>query len=281
VDEPLDTVDQIRTTVVDLAIKFGPKLFTAILVLIAGALIARWVGKVVLHTLRHVEMEPPVRVLLVRVARVLVFTLFLIMALQNLGIELLPLIAGLGVAGAGIALALQGVLSNAAAGLTIIFTKPFRVGEYISIAGEEGKVETITLFNTTLSHPDLSYVVVPNRKIAGEVLHNYGKLRQLDISVYVTHETNLDAAIGAIREALAANPRVLREPQALVRAGGFVSSGVKIDIKPWVPVTEYVAAGGEITQAVAQIFRSRGIQIPVQLHEVRLIGSSTVHSDAS
>jgi small conductance mechanosensitive channel len=280
VDAPLDTVDQIRTTVVDLAIKFGPRLFTAIVVLIVGGLIARWVGKVVLHTLRHVDMEPPVRVLLVRVARVLVFALFLIMALQNLGVELLPLIAGLGVAGAGIALALQGVLSNAAAGLTIIFTKPFRVGEYISIIGEEGKVESITLFNTTLSHPDLSYVVVPNRKIAGEVLHNYGKLRQLDISVYVTHDTNLDVAIAAIREVLAANPRLLREPQAVVRAGAFVNSGVKIDIRPWVPVTEYIAAGGEVMQSVAEIFRSRGIAIPVQQHEVRLIGSGSGHTEA-
>ena len=109
----------------------------------------------------------------------LVLLLFLLMALQNLGIDLLPLIAGLGIAGAGIALALQGVLGNVAAGLTIIFTRPFRVGEYISIAGEEGLVQSISLFSTTLLHTDLSRVVVPNRKIAGEILHNYGELRQL------------------------------------------------------------------------------------------------------
>jgi small-conductance mechanosensitive channel len=106
----------------------------------------------------------------------LVFLLFLLMALQNLGIELLPLVAGLGIAGAGIALALQGVLGNVAAGLTIIFTRPFRVGEYISIAGVEGEVRAVSLFNTTLTHADLSSVVIPNRKIAGEILHNYGEI---------------------------------------------------------------------------------------------------------
>src|ERR1700692_793990 len=97
-------------------------------------------------------LDPPVRQLLARVARVLVFGLFAILALQNLGVELLPLIAGLGVAGAGVALATQGVLSNMVAGLTIIFTKPYRVGEYLAVVGVEGEVEAITLFNTGLTN---------------------------------------------------------------------------------------------------------------------------------
>src|SRR4029077_20628158 len=121
-------------------------------------------------------------------ARLLVLLLFVIMALQNLGVELLPLIAGLGIAGAGVALAMQGVLSNVAAGLTIIFTKPFRVGEYISIVTEEGRVGTITTFRTTLSHTDRSRIVIPNRKIAGEILHNYGTIRQLDVTVGVAYD---------------------------------------------------------------------------------------------
>ena len=103
------------------------------------------------------ELEPPLHDLLLRIVRVLVVGLFLILALQNLGVELLPLIAGLGIAGAGIALALQGVLGNLAAGLTIIFTRPFRVGEYISIAGVEGQVDSVGLYI------DRSLVVVPNR----------------------------------------------------------------------------------------------------------------------
>ncbi len=114
------------------------------------------------------------------------------MALQNLGVELLPLIAGLGVAGAGIALATQGVLGNVVAGLSIIFSKPFRVGEYIAIAGVEGTVETISLFSTTLAHVDRSRVIVPNRKIVGEILHNYGRIRQLDVSVGVAYDTDIN-----------------------------------------------------------------------------------------
>ena len=168
----LASIDQIKNTILDLALRFGPKLLVAILILAVGFAASRWVSRWCLRGLSHVELEPPVRTLLARVAWILTLSLFVILALENLGVELLPLIAGLGVAGAGIALATQGVLSNVVAGLSIIFTKPFRVGEYISIVGEDGVVTAITLFNTTLTHVDHSRVVIPNRKIVGEILHN-------------------------------------------------------------------------------------------------------------
>lgn len=135
-NDQLETLDHVQRVVIDLAIQFGPKVLVAILILIAGFYVGRWVGRVTDGGLNKFHLEPPVRELLVRMVRILVLALFAIMALQNLGVELLPLIAGLGVAGAGIALAMQGVLSNIVAGLTIIFTKPFRVGEYISIVGD-------------------------------------------------------------------------------------------------------------------------------------------------
>src|SRR5712692_9994091 len=94
----------------------------------------------------------------------------------------------------------QGVLSNLVAGLTIIFTKPFRVGEYVEMVGVQGQVEVIELFTTTLTHPDRSKVVIPNRKIVGEVLHNYGTIRQLDMSVGVAYDTNLPDAIAILRD---------------------------------------------------------------------------------
>ena len=192
---PAETIDQIRTTVIDLALKFGPKVLAALVILAIGYLVGRQVSRWLERALMHLEMEPPVRSLIVRIARVVISLLFVIMAMQNLGVELLPLIAGLGVAGAGIALAMQGLLGNLFAGLSIIFTRPFRVGEYIGIVGEEGTVETITLFQTTLSHPDRSRVVIPNRKIVGEILHNYGKIRQLDVTVGVAYDTELNQAL--------------------------------------------------------------------------------------
>ena len=167
----IDPLAHAKDTLLDLAIRFGPKVLTAILIVTVGAFAAGWVARAA--------------------ARVFVLALFAIMALQNLGVELLPLIAGLGVAGAGIALATQGVLSNMVAGLTIIFTKPYRVGEYVALVGVEGQVEAITLFNTALTHPDRSRIVVPNRKVVGEILHNYGRIRQTEVRVGVAYESDL------------------------------------------------------------------------------------------
>jgi small conductance mechanosensitive channel len=266
--------DQVKNTVLDLAIRFGPKLLVAILILVIGVAVSRWVSRWLLKALARIELEPPVRSLLARVGWVLSFALFLIMALENLGVELLPLIAGLGVAGAGIALATQGVLSNVVAGLSIIFTKPFRVGEYISIVGEEGQVQTITMFSTTLTHADRSRIVIPNRKIVGEILHNFGNLRQLQVSVAVAYDTDLNAAMTVIDEVLRANPRVLQDPVPVVQTALLGDWSVSIVVRPWVHVQDFGPASGEVTRAVLEALRKRGVVMPFPQHEVRLIGSA-------
>jgi small conductance mechanosensitive channel len=270
VNEPIESLLKAPGTLTQLALEFGPRLLSATLVLVVGIFVMRWIAKLAEGGLERFPLEPPVRQLLLRIVRLLVLLLFLLMALQNLGIDLLPLLAGLGIAGAGIALALQGVLGNVAAGLTIIFTRPFRVGEYISISGEEGVVDSISLFSTVLRHADLSLVVVPNRKIAGEILHNYGEIRQLDLRVGVAYATDVDVAVAAIGEVLAANPRVLRDPAPIVQASVLGEFAINVAIRPWVAVKDFTAAPGEINPAVVRALRERGVTIPVPV--VRSIG---------
>jgi len=272
--DSLATVDQVKNTLLDLAIRFGPRLLTALLILFVGVLVSRWVTRWTARGLSHIELEPPVRTLLGRIAWLLCMILFVILALENLGVELLPLIAGLGVAGAGLALATQGVLSNIVAGLSIIFTKPFRVGEYISIVGEEGTVEAISLFNTTLGHLDRSRVVIPNRKITGEILHNFGQVRQLDVSVGVAYDTDLSEALALIEEVLRNNSRILRDPAPVVRTMQLGDWSVIIGVKPWVSVQDYGPATGEVNRAILELFRNRGVNMPVPQREIRLIADN-------
>ena len=269
--EPLQALDQVRVTAIDLAMKFGPKVVVAIAILVAGYLAGKWAGRATLRILNRFQLEPPVRQLLERIVRIFVLALFGIVALQNLGVELLPLIAGLGVAGAGVALAMQGVLSNVAAGLTIIFTRPFRVGDYISINKEEGEVLDISLFNTILGHPDLSRVVIPNRRIVGEILHNFGKIRQLELEVAVAQEVDLPAALAAIDEALRANARVLREPAHLVRVTRLADARITVFVGPWVNVPDYGPAIGEVNRAVLSALHSRNIAIAPPQREVHTL----------
>jgi small conductance mechanosensitive channel len=261
-----------KDTLIDLAIRFGPKLLAAIVILTVGAFVASWVAAAASRGLSRIDLEPPVRQLLTRVTRVLVLGLFVLMALQNLGVELLPLIAGLGVAGAGIALATQGVLSNMVAGLTIIFTKPYRVGEYIAVVGVEGAVDSISLFTTALTHTDRSRIIVPNRKIVGEILQNFGRIRQSDIQVGIAYESDLSAALVAIRDLVRANPRVLSDPTPVIQVARLGESDVQVAIKPWVAVTDYNAVAGELHLSLVEELRRRGISIPYPQREVRLIG---------
>src|SRR5687768_6848355 len=227
-EEQLRFMDQVTSTAIDLSFRFGPKLLVAVLVLIAGVVAGRWAARGAERALARFELEPPVVALIRRVAYVAVFGLFVIMALQNLGVELLPLIAGLGIAGAGVALAMQGVLGNLVAGLTIIFSRPFGVGDYIAIVKEEGEVLEIQLFSTTLGHADLSRVVIPNRKIVGEILHNYGRVRQLALEVGISYDADVHKALGAVERILGANPRVLRDPAPVVGVSRLADSSVPI-----------------------------------------------------
>lgn len=267
----LQTLQHAKEKIIDLGIQFGPRLLAALLVMVVGFFAARWVAGFFQRWIGKLELEPPVRLLLVRVVRVVVMAMFAILAVQQLGFELMPLIAGLGVAGAGIAFAMQGVLGNLFAGLTIIFTKPFRVGEYVSMIGVEGRVETIELFSTKLSHPDLSTVVVPNRKIVGEILHNYGQIRQLNVVVGVAYSTDLNAALAAVTDVLNSNERVLKDPAPVVRVSVLANSSINIAVKPWVNVPDYGPAGGEVNKAIVEEFRGRGLSIPFPQREVRLL----------
>ena len=266
-----DNLGQVKGTLIDLSLRFGPKLLAAIAVIAVGVFVAGWVARTTARGLHRWDLEPPVRQLLTRVARALVLGLFAIMALQNLGVELLPLIAGIGVAGAGIALATQGVLSNIVAGLTIIFTKPYRVGEYIAVVGVEGEVETITLFSTTLRHADRSRIVVPNRKVVGEILQNFGRIRQCDIEVGIGYESDFSAALSAIRELVQANARVLADPKPVIQVVNLADSAVLIAVKPWVAVPDYGPVTGELNMSLIEELRGRGFNIPYPQREVRLL----------
>src|SRR6185503_3218605 len=136
---------QWKDKVINYVIDNRPKLLGAALIIMGGALAAGWIGKLLATWLSKKELEPPVRMLIVRIIKLLVLGFALMIALGTMGFNIMALVTGLGVAGVGVGLATQGVLSNLVAGLTIIFTKPFRVGEYVEMVGVQGQVEVIEL----------------------------------------------------------------------------------------------------------------------------------------
>ena len=215
-----------------------------------SVVVGRWLGGLVDQRLRGRAMEPPMRVLLVRVLRAVVMLFAALVALDKLGFQVAPLVAGIGVAGIGVGFALQGVLSNVIAGLTIIFTKPFRVGEYVEM-------------------------VIPNRKIVGEILHNYGTTRQLHLLLTVPHGADLTAALTAATDVVTRNERVLKNPAPAVGIVQVTDTGIRIGVNPWVRVVDVGAVEGELNRALVEHFRGRGVGLGLGPSDVRLVNGTT------
>jgi small conductance mechanosensitive channel len=253
-------------------IEHGMQILTGLGILAAGLFCARWVGNAALPWLEKHKLEPPVSRLITKLVKLLVFAVFALMALGQMGVQITPLLAGIGVAGVGISLAMQSVLGNLIAGLNIIFTKPFTVGEYIELLGVYGQVTDISLFSTTLRHADNSRVVVPNRKIVGEILHNYGTMRQMNLSVGVAYRADIKFAVDTIRAILDQNPRVLQNPAPVVGVSSLADSSVVISVLPWVAVPDFFVAQTEVNQAILEQFAQKGIGIPFPQREVRILG---------
>src|ERR1700730_3070418 len=151
----------VKELTLDLLVRYGFQVLGALAILAVGFIAAKWLGGMADQRFQKQHMEPPMRHLFVRIIVIMAG----VVALDKFGFSIAPLVAGIGVAGVGVGFAMQGVLGNLMAGLTIIFTKPFRVGEYIEINNVRGEVTKIELSTTTLVQIDHSHVIVPNRKI--------------------------------------------------------------------------------------------------------------------
>jgi len=206
-------------------------------VLAAGAIVARWVGHLVDQRLQK-QMEPPMRLLIVRALKIVVMLFAVVVALDKFGFQIAPLVAGIGVAGLGV-----------------------------------GDVSKIELFSTTLLHPDRSRVVIPNRRIVGEILHNYGSMRQRDLAVAVPHDADLTKVLAAIGDVVSRNARVLKDPAPAIGIAQVTESSIKIAIQPWVRIVDVGAAEAEIYGALLQEFRARHIELGLARQEVRLVNA--------
>lgn len=262
---------QLKDRIVDFFVTYGFQIVGALIILTVGFFVAREAARLADRLLNKVDVDAPIRSLLVRVVRLIVMAFVFVLVLDKFGVPMAPMVAGIGVVGVGIGLALQGVLSNAAAGLVLIFSRPFRVGEYIEIIGEEGEVKAITLFTTILTHPDRSKIVIPNRKIVGEILHDFGAIRQLDLTVAVAYDTDLKKVRTVLRETLDQHPMALKDPAPVIGIRSLEDFDITVSVKPWVAVNDFVPAAAQIYERIIEAFRAHDIHIPFPQREVRLL----------
>jgi small conductance mechanosensitive channel len=262
------TSPELTDKVIFYFVDHGMQILTAIVLMGIGVVIARSTGNLIQRWLKSKSYDEPVSNLIVKVVKLLIMGFIGIMALGQMGVQITPLIAGIGVAGIGVSLAMQGLLGNLVAGLTIIFSKPFTIGEYIELLGAYGQVTDIALFSTTLLHTDNSRVIVPNRKIVGEILHNYGNIRQLDLTVGIGYSVDLTVALSIVGDILQQNACVLKDPAPVVGINALNESSISLAIKPWVKIEDFIPAQAAIYQAVIEIFRDKKIEIAVPRRDI-------------
>jgi small conductance mechanosensitive channel len=263
----------ILNLITDLLVHYSFQVLAALAILAAGFLCAHWAGRFIERSLRRTQIEAHLQRLLVRAGKALVLAFTVILALDKFGVQVTALVAGISVAGIAGGFALQGVLGNLAAGVSIMFSRYFRIGDYIEIGTVKGQVTSIDLTMTVLRTLEDARVIVPNRKIVGEVIYNYSAERRVTLHVGVGYGVDLDRAIRAVQGVLAESPRVLKEPAPEVGIVHLADSGIQIALRPWCKAEDFWRVQYEVYRAILERFRQEKIEIPYPTREVRLVQS--------
>ncbi len=267
----LETIEKFIDIAGSFVINYGFQMLGAVIVLILGWFLAKWISGLVLKLCQRAELDITLSKFFSDIAKGLVLIFVIIIALGKFGITIAPFIAALGAIAFGGTLALQGPLSNYGAGLTIILTRPFVVGDTIKILGVIGIVEEVKLAYTILSTEDGEMITLPNKHVVGEILHNSHANLVVEASVGVAYDTDVNTCLELIREALANNEHVAGEPAARVGIQKFADSAIELGFRYWVPTRQYYEVMYEVNKNIFDSFNEANIVIPYPRRDVHLI----------
>jgi small conductance mechanosensitive channel len=260
-----------------LVVSFGLNILWAIVILVIGwwlaALITRWLRRV----LGKAEVEPTLIGFLSNMTYYALLIFAILAALARLGIQTTSIIAVLGAAGLAVGLALQGALSNFAAGVLILFFKPYRVGDIVEIGGATGTVEQIQIFNTILATPDRTTIIVPNAQATGGNIVNYTikGTRRVDMVFGIGYEDDILKAKQLLETILAEDERIFKDPAPTVAVLELADSSVNFAVRPYAKVEDYWSVLFDTTEKVKLLFDREGISIPYPQQDVHLIQSGS------
>ena len=267
-----ETLQKIINTITEFATTYGMKIIGAIIILIIGRIVAG-----VARTLTKKGLErAKVEVSLVKFAGSLVYyavlAFVIIAVLGNLGVETASFAVVLGAAGLVIGLALQGSLTNFAAGVLLLLFRPFRVDDFISAAGEIGAVQEIGIFTTTLNSPDNKRVIIPNGAVTGGVITNFNVngLRRVDLVAGISYEADIAQAQEVLTNLLANHPKVLKDPAPTIEVLELADSSVNFAVRPWVNPVDYWDVYFSVTRGIKEELDKAGISIPFPQRDVHM-----------
>jgi small conductance mechanosensitive channel len=253
---------------VDMAIQYGAEYGIKVIGAIAIFVIGKWVAKKLTGLIKKLmergEIDTTLSAFIASVIDILLMVVVVLAAINNLGIDTTSFIAILGAAGLAIGLALQGTFGNIGAGVILILFRPFEVGNFVSVAGESGTVEAITLFNTTLLTPDNKVILIPNSAVASGNITNFSKKeeRRVDFVFGIGYDDDLKLAKATLQEIIDADARILKDPASFIGVGELADSSVNFTVRVWVKAADYWGVHFDTIEKVKLTFDEKGISIP-------------------
>jgi small conductance mechanosensitive channel len=265
-------MENIFAKVYEILTVYGLKVLAAIAILIIGRIVSKMVSNLTHKLLRNRNVDPTITSFVSNLTYYSLFTFVILAALTRLGIQTTSFIAVIGAAGLAIGLALQGSLSNFAAGFLLIIFRPFKVGDFIEGGGTAGVVEKIQIFTTTLKSPDNKTIIVPNPKLTEDNIVNYSTqgTRRVDMVFGIGYGDDIDKARQIILEVMGADERILKDPEPSVAVSELADSSVNFVVRPWSTVADYWGVMFDTTEKVKKRFDEEGISIPFPQRDVHI-----------
>jgi small conductance mechanosensitive channel len=242
----------------------GLRAIAALLILLVGIRLAQFLQHVTNRAMRRARIDSTLVLFTGNLVYVAVIVLATIAALGQLGVQTASFIAVLGSAGLAIGLALQGSLSNFAAGILMVVFRPFKVGDYVEVAGMGGIVEKINILSTTLTTPDNRTIIAPNRRLFDDSITNYSAQprRRIDLVFGTQYETDIDRVKQVIAEVLEKDRRILQEPPPKVGVLEWGATGIRFAVRPWVRTADYWDVYFDVQEAMKKRFDAEGLALP-------------------
>ncbi|WP_417258297.1 mechanosensitive ion channel family protein [Celeribacter sp.] len=237
----------------------------ALLIVFVGMFLAGWAGRRIRNIgHRHEALDDTLFNFLGNIIRYVILGFTLLIVLNTFGIQTTSIVAVIGAAGLAIGLALQGTLSNVAAGVMIILFRPFKIGDFVEVAGISGTVKDISLNFTELANVSNIQVIVPNSQVWGNIITNYStnQTRRAEWVFGVSYGADLKAAEEAIRTTIMADPRSLTDPAPFIQVNNLGDFSVDFLVRVWVPSSEYFAYQADMKRAVKEALDAAGVDIP-------------------
>ncbi|MCE0494147.1 small-conductance mechanosensitive channel MscS [Vibrio salinus] len=256
----------------DIFIQYGVNLISAILILFIGNIIVKILAGSVAKVLSKKSMDKAVVDFIHGLVKYLLFVIVLIAALSRVGIQTASVVAVIGAAGLAVGLALQGSLSNFAAGILIVAFRPFKSGDYVEIGGVSGSVSSIQIFQTVLTTPDNKMVVVPNSSVIGGAITNYSRFpeRRVDLLIGVSYSADLQKTKEVLQSVVEEDPRVLKNRDITIGVHELADSSVNFVVRPWVKTENYWPLYWDLMQNIKEALDEHGIEIPFPQMDVHL-----------